>query len=132
MKRVIYISHRQASTTNEDIDDIVKVAKEINGANHIKGVLISLPEHFYQVLEGPVSAVSEVMGRIVKDHRHHSVKVFSEESISGYQFAKWTMVHYEVDEEFTDYYYLLSKFATSPNYEDNYIKGIKMMLLGLS
>lgn len=132
MKRVIYVSHRHSSTSNVEINNIVNVAKEFNNIHDIKGVLVSLPDHFYQVLEGPDNIVIKLMERIEKDHRHHSVNVFSDEAISNYEFGKWSMIHHDIDEEFADFFYLLSNFANHPNYEDTQIRGIKMMLLGLS
>lgn len=132
MKQIIYVSQRNASTTEKDIDDIVNTSKDFNHSEGITGVLVSLPNYFYQVLEGPATVLDELIERIRNDQRHCNMKVFINTSIPAQQFGKWSMVHHEIDEQFADYFWVLSKFAAEPNYDEIQTRGIEMMLLGLT
>ena len=94
--------------------------------------MISLPEHFYQVIEGPAQAIDSLLHKLKKDRRHHSIRIFSDKTVQAYEFGKWAMIHHEIDEEYEDYFWVLSRYASDIQLKNASTSGIEMLLKGFS
>ncbi len=132
LKQLLYVSVRSEETNEADIRSILKTSQQFNNENEIRGVLVSLPCHFFQLLEGPVSAIDYLMNRILQDKRHHNVDVISERSIKQYCCGVWSMLHYNVDSNHADYFWLLENMASQTKYNKSQVDGLILMLSGLT
>lgn len=75
---LIYRSVMSAGTDPRAVADVVRTARAHNQAHDITGVLVFDGENFVQLLEGPETAVRELMARIARDPRHHRVQICHE------------------------------------------------------
>jgi hypothetical protein len=57
----------------------------------IESALISGPDYFAQVLEGPPAAVHPLFERIHQDTRHHDVLALPERAVTERTFPDWSM-----------------------------------------
>lgn len=76
-----------AAALRELLDDS-RVRNERAG---ITGMLLYADGSFFQVIEGPAEAVSELFARIVADRRHEHVTRIIEEPIPRRSFGDWSM-----------------------------------------
>ena len=74
--------------------DIVRVARERNRLLSVTGALMFTETHFAQVLEGPATAVDELMASIRRDDRHSDVTVIETEAMSRRRFGNWSMAYW--------------------------------------
>ncbi len=92
MKRIIYISTVNRHMTEEEIDGIGQVSARNNREVGITGVLISVHDYFFQVLEGDEDAIAKVIERIRRDPRHRDLHILKAETeIAERHFPKWSM-----------------------------------------
>ena len=76
---------------NETLSDLVQRSSESNKAAGITGLLLLSGDQFLQVLEGPSDAVNQLFGRIMRDKRHHDVRLLTFEPIGDVYFSDWNM-----------------------------------------
>ena len=92
MKRIIYISTVNRQLTEEEIESIGQISARNNRSVGITGVLISVHDYFFQVLEGEEAEIAKVVERIRRDPRHKDMHILKAESeITERQFPKWSM-----------------------------------------
>jgi len=92
MKRIIYISTVNRHLSDGEIESIGQVSARNNREVGITGVLISVHDYFFQVLEGEEEAIAAVVARIRRDPRHRDMHILKAEcDISERQFPKWSM-----------------------------------------
>jgi hypothetical protein len=99
---IIYISSRNPSTTDENVDFILSQADQLNNQNGITGLLVYSNEHFFQLIEGEKNKILELFEKISNDQRHKNVIRFFEKEIfnsayDGYYCDKVKDI-YEFDE----------------------------------
>lgn len=70
---------------------ILDASRSRNRKAGITGTLISRPDLFLQLLEGPRQAVSDTFARIVKDGRHDAILLVQMAEASGRLFPDWEM-----------------------------------------
>lgn len=92
MKRIIYISTVNRQLSDEEIAGIGQVSSRNNRTVGITGVLISVHDYFFQVLEGEEDAIDAVVERIRRDPRHKDMHILkAEHDIAERLFPKWSM-----------------------------------------
>jgi hypothetical protein len=84
------------STTPEparerEFQQILAVSVERNLRAGITGALVRSGQSYAQVLEGPESAVSQVMGSIIVDRRHRDVRILLAGGATERCFPNWGM-----------------------------------------
>ena len=52
MHQIIYCSSTAGDVTQSQLDEILSKSRERNSKNGITGLLVHVPGHFFQVLEG--------------------------------------------------------------------------------
>ena len=77
--------------SHAQIVNIMDVARARNTGLNLTGALTLVKELFYQVLEGPPQAISEVLGSIKRDPRNTGIVMLSEVNDSRRMFAEWSM-----------------------------------------
>jgi hypothetical protein len=87
----LYASRATAPLTPETIDAIVEQSQRNNPPRGITGLLCVFDDIFIQVLEGGRDAVCELLNGIIRDPRHHTVRLLSYEEITERHFAQWSM-----------------------------------------
>ena len=70
-----YRSQRAANTTQNDVEDILKEARDNNKTLNVTGCLVCYKDYFFQILEGSKKTVLELFDSIEKDVRHFDVIV---------------------------------------------------------
>lgn len=90
--RLAYVS-RGNGLSDTDITTIQDAANRKNRRLGLGGFLIAVNGCFFQVLEGPESAVRAVMARIHRDTRHRDVRVVYDRPVETRAFARWGMVN---------------------------------------
>lgn len=92
MKRIVYISTVNRRLDANEIQAIGQVSASNNRTVGITGVLISLHDYFFQVLEGEEDALAILLERIRRDTRHRDMRILkAENDIAERQFPKWSM-----------------------------------------
>lgn len=89
--RLLYASRAASALTPETIEDILVQSRRHNPAAGITGILCYSGDIFMQVLEGSRDAVCDLYNNIVRDDRHHNVRLLSFEEIGERRFSGWTM-----------------------------------------
>jgi hypothetical protein len=92
-KLIFYVSKKALAWPYDapDVDAITAVALSRNASLDVTGALISTDHYFAQILEGPEAAVDDVMASILRDARHHSVKVLADCEEEERWFAQWSL-----------------------------------------
>ena len=100
MKRLKYVSRSTTPLGGAEVDAIVAKAQKRNQSLDVTGVLVTTGNLFYQVLEGPESAVDGLYARIFADPRHTDLLVLGvEEHIEARFFADWSMQQVDLSAE---------------------------------
>ncbi|MDX2357930.1 BLUF domain-containing protein [Dietzia sp. PP-33] len=91
LKYLVYTSVPVRKMMPGDLESILFTSRERNRAAGITGVLLFRNNCFVQFLEGPPSAIDDLMTRIAADDRHNRVRVLLTESAAERSFADWKM-----------------------------------------
>lgn len=95
----IYMSAAVRPFDAEALKALLAKARRHNERAGLSGMLLYASGSFFQVLEGPTSAVDAIYRRIQADPRHDSLVMLVREPIKERSFADWTMGFYEVSGE---------------------------------
>jgi hypothetical protein len=87
----VYVSSAQKPMGEDEILEILQVSRQNNERRDITGMLLYRDGNFLQVLEGPASAIDDVIDRIKRDVRHHGLILMSRRGIEERQFSEWRM-----------------------------------------
>ena len=100
MKRLKYVSRSVLPLGSTAVGLIVAHAQERNQQLDVTGVLVTTGSLFYQVIEGPESAVDSLYARIASDPRHTDLLILGvEENIHERFFADWSMQRIDLSTE---------------------------------
>jgi uncharacterized protein YbaA (DUF1428 family) len=91
--QLIYSSQAATPMQTDDLEDLLESARESNAEVGIHGALVYVDGFFLQVLEGKAEAVEELMARIAKDLRHHTVTVLKQGPVPAAAFSDWSMAY---------------------------------------
>ena len=91
LKSLTYTSLASLDLTGEDVESILRTARELNAIEGITGLLVFNGTHFMQIVEGSAQAVDDLVDRLRRDRRHSGVEVRDERAIEHRFFADWTM-----------------------------------------
>ncbi len=93
LRKIFYISVSTGAQRDSDgsLDDICAVSRRRNEEQDVSGALLYSGQYFAQVLEGEETAVRVIMSSILRDERHLSVAVLTDQAISERRFKGWTL-----------------------------------------
>lgn len=91
MYRLMYISNATVRFTNEELEELLTLARKNNSKKNVTGLLILKGRTFLQCLEGPKQEVIELFEKIQKDSRHDSLVELIDEDIESRYFPNWSM-----------------------------------------
>lgn len=89
---IVYCSQIAESVNQAVVDQIVAIARRVNPAKGVTGLLVFGSGIFFQWLEGPREHVTQLMANISRDPRHTSIILLSEsEEVGERLFPDWAM-----------------------------------------
>ncbi len=88
---IVYSSAAEVAFNQRDLFELLQVAREKNNQLNVTGILLFYNGSFFQVLEGPESAVKQIYEKVSKDSRHSKMLKIIEEPIERRAFQDWTM-----------------------------------------
>lgn len=91
MHHIVYISAASLFLQENDLQDILNVARNRNVADGITGMLMFHQNQFLQVLEGERDLVTACFDRIKQDTRHSGIIKLYDESGQERIFTQWHM-----------------------------------------
>ena len=92
IKRLTYVSKLNAILDEEEILEIGRISSLNNRKIDVTGVLISVRDYFFQVLEGEEAIVDALVEKITRDPRHHELTILSAETgCEERLFTDWGM-----------------------------------------
>lgn len=89
--QIVYISAEVAPFSDEDLKDLLTIARANNSAIDVSGMLVYHQGSFIQVLEGERAAVESVFAKIEQDNRHSNTTVLLKGDIEERAFESWAM-----------------------------------------
>ncbi len=75
------------------MEDILSTARTNNPEHGITGMLLFGDGTFIQVLEGPLSAIDQLVENIKQDARHDRFDVLYEDMVDDRAFGDWSMAY---------------------------------------
>jgi hypothetical protein len=88
---LIYTSVPARPLKDDELQELLCIAREANVRFEITGMLICLPESFIQLIEGPKAHIAQLYQNIQKDKRHLRVTTLREAPINHRFFPDWAM-----------------------------------------
>ena len=125
MITLVYVSFATKVMSDEELRDLLQVARENNAELDVTGMLLYRDGFFIQALEGEEETVMSLYNKIKTDPRHRSVLQVYRESVKNRSFEEWSMGFNKLEsgslegiEGYTDFLKKPSAnfFATNPNY----------------
>lgn len=92
MLRLIYTSVQTSSFYRSSFEQLCKKSSRANRDLDVSGLLLCNDMEFMQCLEGPQDAVASIYKKIIKDSRHHDIRLLMSEPVSERLFQDWSMV----------------------------------------
>lgn len=91
MFSLVYVSFAAHDLSDEELKDILKVARDTNQQLGITGMLLYRDGFFIQVLEGEEDKVKALFAKITADPRHRNVLTVHTGQVESRRFPDWTM-----------------------------------------
>ena len=88
---LVYSSVPTVKLTDQEIENLLIVARRENEARNITGMLICLPEMYVQLIEGEESHIQQLYENLKKDERHYRVTTLKQGPVEKRFFPEWTM-----------------------------------------
>jgi hypothetical protein len=132
--QLIYVSDKVNTFVPGDMDSILSKARANNEKYGITGLLVELPQHFIQIIEGSQYNVEFAYKLISKDTRHHNMRVILTTATKTREMETWAMgFSKDLDEsELDDALHILNSFSEKQNFSDTHGQSLKMLLKSLS
>lgn len=132
--QLIYVSDKIKTFRPSDMDSILSSARENNAKNGITGLLVELPQHFIQILEGSQDKVEYIFNNIYEDTRHKNLRVLLSTKIRAREIEAWDMgLSKELDpSQIEDALHILNNFGEKQNFSDFHRESLKILLKSLS
>ena len=91
MRQIIYVSTAVGTPAEEDLENLLLVARACNLRDGISGLLLYHDRTFMQVLEGPSSAVAATYCRIKRNGSHYRIQELVNKDVDQRIFPDWSM-----------------------------------------
>lgn len=95
LESILYVSRSKMdfSGGDDEVEAIVRLAQKKNQQLGVTGALIFTGAFFAQVIEGPRSALNQLMLRISNDPRHSDIQVIKTQETIDRRFDGWSMAY---------------------------------------
>ncbi|HEY0307363.1 MAG TPA: BLUF domain-containing protein [Acidobacteriaceae bacterium] len=91
LSHLMYASVATAPLDADGLKDLLKQSRAFNKLHSITGMLLYSDNNFFQVIEGPRTAIEALFQTILRDKRHTQVTLIIQEPISRRYFDDWSM-----------------------------------------
>lgn len=91
MYRLVYKSTSAEPIDRDTVRRILHSSMEMNRMHGVTGALLATSTHFLQVIEGDFDKLNETFTRILKDERHHTVRIVHFGPAGRRLFEDWAM-----------------------------------------
>ncbi|WP_028117380.1 BLUF domain-containing protein [Ferrimonas senticii] len=91
MLAMVYVSQATALFRPAELDELVDMAALNNSEQQISGCLFFDDDRFFQYIEGPATAVRQLMASIEQDPRHRILTLFEQPQLEQRRFPSWQM-----------------------------------------
>lgn len=91
LKSLTYTSFARIDLTADDLNAILRTARDFNALDDITGLLIFNGTHFLQIIEGSEPAIDDLVAKLRLDRRHSNLEVRDEWTIAERAFPGWSM-----------------------------------------
>lgn len=95
---LIYRSKATDDITDNDLKEILAVARKFNGENGITGCLLYNNKQFLQLIEGEFDTLMALYEKIKTDERHEDVLLLHMRETEYRIYPEWTMAFKSLDE----------------------------------
>ena len=124
--RLTYISRYNNDNPNGEVTRILAQAQQNNERNGITGALVFNHNYFLQSIEGARPVINELLRKLVKDERHHSLQVIECCEVEQRRWSKWSMKYLIPSEENKG---LALKFSTGTQFNPYLMSTNQIMML---
>ncbi|WP_127470131.1 BLUF domain-containing protein [Thiomicrorhabdus aquaedulcis] len=93
---IAYTSRTVKALPLEQLNCILKEAREFNVANNITGLLLYKDGSFFQVIEGTAQTVEILYQNIQRDLRHKNVRTLYQKPLMVRNFTDWAMLFHDI------------------------------------
>jgi hypothetical protein len=115
ISQLVYISNRDASCSNDEIERILESCKKNNPSLDITGVLLYNDSKFIQLVEGDLKTLLSLYDKIKLDSRHNNPVLISCRPVKEKTFPSWHMASRKMDED------KMVKFKSNISNEDRIV-----------
>uniref|UniRef100_UPI0040476E9E BLUF domain-containing protein n=1 Tax=Aliarcobacter sp. TaxID=2321116 RepID=UPI0040476E9E len=92
MYRIMYISTAIVNFSDDELNELLNIARKNNSKKNLTGLLVVKGRTFLQCLEGEKNNVLEVFEKIKNDSRHKDIfEIIEDESSDNRYFPDWSM-----------------------------------------
>uniref|UniRef100_UPI0040484236 BLUF domain-containing protein n=1 Tax=Aliarcobacter sp. TaxID=2321116 RepID=UPI0040484236 len=92
MYRIMYISTAIVNFSDNELNELLNIARKNNSKKNLTGLLVVKGRTFLQCLEGEKNNVLEVFEKIKNDSRHKDIfEIIEDESSDNRYFPDWSM-----------------------------------------
>ncbi|MBA5606084.1 BLUF domain-containing protein [Duganella sp. FT3S] len=104
INQLVYVSQATRKMSQEDLNEIQRIAKNNNQLIDVTGSLFYNGGWFLQVLEGPLETLNALYKKIEKDPRHRNSRILYNEPAKFRTFTRWSMNMTNLDDRQADKY----------------------------
>lgn len=99
MKRITYVSKMSAPLNEADIIELGRISSINNRKIDVTGILISVHDYFFQIIEGEQKTLDALLDKISKDKRHADLTILRAElDCESRIFSDWDMKTIDLSE----------------------------------
>lgn len=114
MLQLAYTSNAAPNLTSDEVFKIIETSARNNLGEGLTGFLVMSAGRFFQVVEGPQTAIDALFSRLSNDSRHSGIAILFRENISDRSFPKWQMKRVKLDETYLTSGHAIGDIATIP------------------
>lgn len=96
---IVYVSSAVRLLNHEEIEHLLRRARERNKEYGVTGILLYIGGNFMQYIEGPQDNLDVIYKIIQEDEQHSGLILVSREAIESRQFGDWAMAYQTRDVE---------------------------------
>lgn len=112
--KLIYTSQAKEDICYRDIDEILKKSRKNNDFYEVSGILIFSDGYFIQLLEAATAEiVRATLARIIKDPRHHTVRIIREWACAERSLKQSSMAFMDHDLQEKSHQFIQKLFSDS-------------------
>lgn len=114
MIQLAYTSSAAESLGSGDVFKIIETSARNNANAQLTGFLIYANSQFFQLIEGPPSAMDDLLRRLKHDPRHHSIEVVHRANVAIRSFPNWSMKRIALPDGVAELHELIPQLGTAP------------------